>query len=314
MNTSHPAGMTGFICRRVDPAREAEAEVIMRRLMALSRSAPGFIGSEIFPPIAGVQDAYIVLYRFDSSEHMRDWLKCPERNELTRQIDPLLLSPSFETVFAHRRREPGTVSSVFSYKVRKGFEAEFLKWRRRIVEEGSTWEGYVGVETFDTFDSLNPEFVSVVRYDSREHLDAWLDSKERAKLMKEMRPLTNAFRVRRIGTGFEGWFEYSDDNTQPPVAWRQGLVVLSGLFPVIMTLRELLMPLFSALPFPVAFLILLTIDVAILTYFLMPHYSRFMNFWLRPGLNSTWCSELGGWAVILGLIGTTLALALIRHM
>jgi len=310
MEAFDAAGVTGIIWRRIDPAREAEAEVLMHRLMMLSRGSEGFVGSEIFPPIAGVQDAYVVLYRFSSGENLRRWLQCPERHEIFRQIEPLLLEPTFECFFAHRRRTPGTVSSVFSYRIRPGCEDRFVDWRRRIFEAVRTWEGFLGTESFDTLDSDHPEFVVVARFDSRAHLDAWLHCAPRAKLIEEVHDYVEDYRVRRIGSGFEGWFEYSDD-TAPPAPWRQGMVVLAALFPVILLLRHLLAPVFTVLPFPLAFLILLAVDISLLTYLIMPHFSRFMNFWLRPKPDHRLRNELCGWGVLLGLIATALAVTLI---
>ena len=244
MDAFDAAGVTGLVWRRVDPAREAEAEALMRQLMMLSRRSVGFQGSEIFPPIAGVQDAYVVLYRFNSGENLRRWLGSPDRHGIFQQIERLLRQPSHEFFFAHRRRVPGTVSTVFSYRVRPGHEAEFHDWRRRIVEASRKWEGFLGTESFDTLDSANPEFVVVLRFDSRPHLEAWLQCPERALLIAEVHQYVEDYRVRRIGSGFEGWFEYGDDSA-PPAPWRQGLVILSALFPVITFLRHLLAPLFA---------------------------------------------------------------------
>lgn len=304
------SGVTGIVWRRVDPAREAEAEVVMQRLMALCRQQVGFLGSEIFPPIPGVQEAYVVLYRFNNAENLRHWLKSGERDELFDQIAPLLLQPPFEFFLAHRRRTPGTASSVFAYRIRPGAEEKFREWRQRILEECRKFNGFLGTEAFDTVDSEQPEFVVVVRFNNRANLDAWLHSKVRAGFMKEVPAYVERYRLRRMGTGFEGWFNISDD-TRPPVPWRQGMVVLAALFPVIMTLRHLLGFLFTLMPFPVAFLVLLTIDVTILTYFIMPHFSRIMNFWLRPKPGYPWWKELAGWMILLSLLGVTLAVTLI---
>ena len=311
MNVFDAAGVTGIIWRRVDPDREEEAEEIMKRLMVLSREYSGYLGSEVFPPVPGVQDAYVVLYRFRTTESLRSWLGCAQRADLLRQVEACLLEPSHEFFVAHRGRVPGTASTVLAYRIREGCEEEFASWRARILEESRRWPGFLGAEAFDALDSAtHPELIIVLRFDSKEHLEGWLHSPVRAEYMREVRPLIHEYRVRRTGTGFEGWFDISDEN-RPPAAWRQGLVVLTALFPIIMLLRTLLAPLFHLLPLPVAFLILLTVDICILTFLVMPRFSRLMGFWLRPKLNATWRTEAAGFAIILGVLGVTLAVALL---
>lgn len=308
------SGVTGIVWRRVDPAHETEAEEIMKELMGLSRTYIGYLGSEVFPPVPGVQDAYVVLYRFSTSEHLSTWLGSPHRAALLQQIETLLVEPSREFFIAHRGRAQGTASTVLAYHIREGSEAAFHAWRTRILEASRQAPGFLGAEAFDTLDnSQHPEFVVVLRFDTRAHLDYWLTSDTRARFMEEVRPLIHEYRIRRHGTGFEGWFDISAQQ-QPPASWRQGLIVLTALFPVIMSLRTLLQPLFHIFPTPVAFLILLTVDMTILTYLIMPRFSRLMAFWLKPKLNATWRTELAGWAIILGIISITLTICLLTRV
>lgn len=305
MEAFDAAGVTGIVWRRVIPGKEEQAEAAMREIMGLSRQAEGFLGSEIFPPIPGVQDAYVVLYRFNRGSHLRQWLACGRRQELLRKIAGLLEVPAVEFFFTHGRQQAGSASSVFAYRIRVEKEGEFQEWRRRILEEVRTWKGFLGTESFDTLEGTEPEFIVVVRFDSRANLDTWLRSKVRNEFMREVRAYVHHYSLRRIGSGFEGWFDISE-NTVPPARWRQALVILSALFPVIMVMRQLLSPIFHILPLPVAFLILLALDMAFLTYVVMPYYSRLMNFWLRPGGNFNWRSELAGSSIIIGIIALTL--------
>lgn len=314
MNTLDAAGVTGIVRRRVRPAHEAEAEELMKQLMALSRNHPGYLGSEVFPPVPGVQDAYVVLYRFSSSEQLCDWLGCAQRTELLHRMEELLEEPSSEFFVAHRGRIPGTASTVLAYHIREGCEEEFRSWRARILEASRLAPGFLGAEAFDAIDSVTcREVVVVLRFDTRAHLDTWMQSDVRARFMEELRPLIHEYQIRRHSTGFEGWFDISAQQT-PPARWRQGLVVLTALFPVIMILRTLLAPFFKIFPAPVAFLILLTVDMAVLTYLVMPHFSRLMGFWLKPKLNATWRTELAGWLIILGVISIALTVSLIFHI
>jgi len=303
------AGVTGIVWRRVDPQREAEAEALMHQIMLLAREAEGYLGSEIFPPIPGVQDAYVVLYRFDRGDHLRRWLGSTWRQELLRRMEDMLLAPPFEFFFSHRRRDSGSASSVFAYRIRPEREEDFRDWRRRILAEARKWEGFLGTESFDTLDSAQPEFVVVVRFNNRANLDAWLTSRPRQVFMKEVQGYVEHYHLRRIGTGFEGWFDTSESKP-PPARWRQALLVLTALFPVIMLMRQILAPVFASLPVPVAFLLLLSLDMVLLTYGVMPHFSRMMDFWLRPGPGSTWRTELAGGSIILGILSVSLGLTL----
>jgi antibiotic biosynthesis monooxygenase (ABM) superfamily enzyme len=303
-------GVTGIIWRRVAPGREPEAEAVMRKLMALSRQTEGFLGSEIFPPIPGVQDAYVVLYRYGRGENLREWLSSAQRQEYLKEMSALLLEPSVEFYFAHGRQPAGTASSVFAYRINEGCEQAFRIWRQRILEEVRKWPGFLGTESFDSVEGTDPEFVVVVRFDSREHLDGWLESPVRKAYMKEVGQYVDRYTLRRIGSGFEGWFDISP-NSAPPARWRQALVILSALFPVIMVMRQLLSPVFHWFPLPVAFLILLTVDMVFLTYVVMPHYSRMMQFWLSPAGSWNWRRELAGLAILLGVIGCSLGVFLI---
>ncbi len=309
MEAFDSAGVTGIVWRRVAPGQEAAAEDVMRKIMALARQYEGCLGSEIFPPIPGVQDAYVVLYRFNRGSNLRHWLKSSLRLEMLRKIDGLLLEPAHEFFFAHSRRQAGTASSVFAYRIRPDREADFQDWRRRILEEARRWDGFLGTESFDTLDSAHPEFVVVVRFDNRTHLDAWLQSEIRKTFMAEVRKYVDHYALRRIGSGFEGWFE-NPESKNSPASWRQAMVILTALYPVIMTLRQVLFPVFAVLPMPAAFLVLLTVDMAVLTYIVMPRFTLLMNFWLRPGPGATWRTELAGWVILLGIVGLTMAVCL----
>jgi antibiotic biosynthesis monooxygenase (ABM) superfamily enzyme len=310
MEAFDAGGVTGIVWRRVAPGGEPRAEEIMRELMGLARRREGYLGSEIFPPIPGVQDAYVVLYRFDSGAHLRGWLGCDRRQELLGQMTGLLLEPAKEFFFAHSRTREGTASSVFAYRIREDRQEIFEDWRRRIFAEMQKWDGFLGTESFDAIEGGGPEFIVVVRFDSRAHLDAWMQSPVRKAFLREMRDYVEDFSVRRIGSGFEGWFDTSKAIV-PPARWRQALVILSALFLVIMIMRHILAPVFTMFPMPVAFLVLLTLDIAVLTYVVMPRYTRWMSFWLNPGASPAWWRELAGWAVVLGLIGATLAVFLV---
>jgi uncharacterized protein len=303
--------MTGIVVRFVRVGAEAEVETLLKRTAEACRARDGCLGTEVFPPIPGVQEPYVVIFRYDSNAALRAWLESQPRLELVREVEPLLDQPAVEFHFAGRRRSSGTVSTVFAYRVKGGSREDFDGWRDRINAEARKQPGFVSVESFDSVEDGLPFRVHVVRFDNRENFDLWLASNSRAALFEEVQEYVHEYQVRRIGTGFEGWFDYGRDAAKPPANWRQWLVILGALFPVIMILKALFAPLFEVLPFPLAFFLLLAVDVAVLTWVIMPQFTRLMNFWLRPAASATWWTQLGGLAILAGLMGATLAVSLI---
>lgn len=74
--------VTVVVSNRVAPDQE-QAFLAWRQQMADAESRyPGFRGSEVFRPIAGVQDEWTTIYRFDTAGNLDRWLTSPERHRL----------------------------------------------------------------------------------------------------------------------------------------------------------------------------------------------------------------------------------------
>jgi hypothetical protein len=48
---------------------------------------PGYLRSEVFQPVPGVQDDTVVVFSFDSREHLDDWLCSNERQALLGEVE-----------------------------------------------------------------------------------------------------------------------------------------------------------------------------------------------------------------------------------
>lgn len=60
------------------------------RLVQALTTFEGFIRSELFPPIPGIQDDTVVLLSFDTREHLDAWLGSRVRQQLLEEIDPYI--------------------------------------------------------------------------------------------------------------------------------------------------------------------------------------------------------------------------------
>jgi antibiotic biosynthesis monooxygenase (ABM) superfamily enzyme len=75
---------TVVIAQRPKPGREDDYRRWQTEIDDASRTFPGFEGVEVIPPVPGIQDAYVVIFRFDSFAHLDAWLSSDTRQGAAR--------------------------------------------------------------------------------------------------------------------------------------------------------------------------------------------------------------------------------------
>jgi len=84
----------------IDPALVEEFLDWQQRLTDAERAFPGFGGSELFRQVPGVQEDWTAVFRFDTEEHLNDWLESPDRKRLLDE------GAHFQKLRAASGREP----------------------------------------------------------------------------------------------------------------------------------------------------------------------------------------------------------------
>jgi hypothetical protein len=74
--------VTVAVSHQVNPADEDEFLAWQERLRLAESTFPGFRGSELFRPVAGVQTDWTALYRYDNAADLDRWLVSDERKRL----------------------------------------------------------------------------------------------------------------------------------------------------------------------------------------------------------------------------------------
>lgn len=93
-------GVVVVVAHAVDPRREAEFLAWHERMLRAERAFTGFLGSELFRPVPGIQDDWTIVYRFDTAENLDRWLASPER---ARMLDE---GRGFRDFRLHRISQP----------------------------------------------------------------------------------------------------------------------------------------------------------------------------------------------------------------
>jgi uncharacterized protein len=248
---------------------------------------PGFIEQKVMPPHPPMQVDWVILQRFVDGEAATRWLKSPERQRRLEGVAPMLVGrDDVHVVKDEAGVRPAPVSAVISTRVKAGQEEAYRSWERRIAAAQARAPGFQGYRFESPVPGVQEDFLAIVRFDTEAHLQDWLASPERRKLIEEASPLTEEFHSRIVHSGFEHWFsENAATGTAPPAAWKMNMLVLLMLYPVVVLFGFFVgMPLFInkfGLPFPIASFLGNIVSVSA-TAFLVPWIAGHFGWWLRP--------------------------------
>jgi antibiotic biosynthesis monooxygenase (ABM) superfamily enzyme len=267
---------------------------------------PGFIQQTVTPPSPPVQVDWVILQRFQGAAAALGWLNSEQRLKRMEEVTPILIGRDDVHIVKDAKAGvlPAPISAVISMRIRSGQEAAYRIWEQRIAALQSKARGFQGYRFEPPTPGVQDDWLSVVRFDTEGNLQAWLDSSARHELLEEARTFVEEHSVRIARTGFDQWFPARTGET--PAAWKQNLLVLLMLYPVVYFLiTSIQIPLLSGragLPFAVALFIGNAVSVLLLSY-LVPLSCRIFGWWLRPASAYRWQIGFAGTALILTLYG-----------
>jgi antibiotic biosynthesis monooxygenase (ABM) superfamily enzyme len=265
---------------------------------------PGFLAAEINPP-SSVQPEWVVIYRFDSVAHVQAWLNSASRQDRLVSGEQYFDGPGTQQVLGggSQPKDP-LVTVAVSHRVSPENVDEFIAWQDRLRRAESKLPGYRGSELFRPIKGIQDEWTALYRYGSAADLEAWLVSEERKQLLEEGAKFAD-FHSRTIDNSFGSWFAFDahGEPASPPSDIKTSLAVWFGLYPTVMVLTLLLLP----MHFPLWLNLLIgnLLSSVTMTLVTMPFYvNRLLKDWLHPQLKpprpqANW----RGVAIILGGLG-----------
>jgi uncharacterized protein len=85
--------VTATVTRRIKPGHEDAYEEFLAGISGAAKAFPGYLGDEVFRPAGSTGGEYRVVYRFDSSAHLRGWLESRERAAWLERAEPHVAGP-----------------------------------------------------------------------------------------------------------------------------------------------------------------------------------------------------------------------------
>jgi antibiotic biosynthesis monooxygenase (ABM) superfamily enzyme len=155
----------------------------------------------------------------------------------------------------------------------------------RIQAAQAKYPGYGGMYLQPPTDGkADATWTTLVRYDTAEHLEAWMASPERAAMLQEAEAFVDNVELVRLATAFPGWVPVDPATGKGPPDWKTALLVLLGLFPIVMLELRYFNPVASAWAWNTSFATLIScaIGVAATSFVTMPLLVRWFHWWLFP--------------------------------
>jgi hypothetical protein len=290
-----PTIATAIVACRVKPGMEDLFRAQQKIVQKAAEARPGFVHAELIAPVPGVQEEFVVVFRFENGALLQAWLGSPDREEVHAKLREYLEEPPRTQVVAHPPSPVPSVSMVFSHEILPGKIDAYRQWNERILDAVRRFPGYVDEQSFEPVPGVQETWVNILRFRKAEDMDRWIASPERRTLIAELPKMVAVTEVRRLATGLEGWFASRANGAGAPSGpppWKQALAVLAALYPTTLAVRAgLTAVLPTGVSFPLANLLGNALAVALMTWVLMPRVTRGLSFWLfprKPSLANDW--------------------------
>lgn len=271
---------------------------------------PGYISSDIMPPDEH-SDMWTIVLNFKSAVDLDAWQQSKERADLTGELLPLVTGGNLGEIVkkeAPASAQPTTnVTQVILSQIKPGMEDAYREWCARIQQAQSQYPGYRGMYLQPPA-SHGSHWTTLLRFDTTEHLEAWLAAPERAELLQESKAFIEKEELMRLATSFPGWVPINPLTGKGPPDWKTALLVLLGLYPIVVIELRFLNPLLRGLNSSLATFIGNALSVAGTTFITMPVFIRAFGWWLFLDKTSARWATPAGLGILSGVFAAEIAL------
>lgn len=182
------------------------------------------------------------------------------------------------------RTAADAVTAVVTRRVKPGHEAAYEAALARLQADGAAFDGYLGATTQRPAPgAAEPVYISVIRFASLAQWQAFEHSERRAAFAAEVAPHVQADAVWDTHTGLEFWFSPPAGTVvAQPVRWRMALVMVVVVYALVALIGGAVAALLPSVPAPLRLLLTIALEVALLTWWLMPRLTRWLAPWIYP--------------------------------
>jgi uncharacterized protein len=185
---------------------------------------------------------------------------------------------------ANRQTQDHGATAVITHRLRQESHPDYERWLEEIAPLCKASPGHLDWHIVRPIPDLTETYTVVIRFDTRDHLQRWMESPDRARLIDKVRPLLVGGDDYFISSGLDFWFMPNEVKSKAPVRWKQYLVTWSAIYPLVLCVPLLVVPALKALGAPlitpITTLAVTGVVVFFMVYVIMPRYTKLIHKWL----------------------------------
>lgn len=269
---------------RIKPDQKISFAAWQSQFHAAIASFKGFTSLEITSPNQNGKLEWSLKQCFENEEDLKAWCDSAERKALLKSLEPMLISDTLKALFEESiSNQMNGVTEVFVTTVSPSEVKAYRQWIGKIHEAEMRFPGFQRVYVQAPYSEKSETWVTLLQFDTVDHLDEWLQSKERKEILEEARLIVLSLESHRVTSSFAGWF---GNLTMPPPVWKQTMLVLLVLYPIVMLELKYLMPWTTYLNLSLGTFIGNALSVSLVSWPMMPLAIFFLRWWLSPAVSS----------------------------
>lgn len=173
---------------------------------------------------------------------------------------------------------------VITHHVSAIQQPQYEQWLNEIGPICKASQGLLDWHIIRPITDLTDTYTVIIRYDNHQNLRNWIESEDRKRLISKIDKLLANQEYVQINSGLDFLFSEVGEKPKTPVRWKQFLITWSAIFPLVVTLPLILLPILRWIKVPdnhlLNTLIVTGAVVSLMVYVVMPRYTKLVRHWL----------------------------------
>lgn len=169
--------------------------------------------------------------------------------------------------------------------IKPGYEREYEQSLAKLIDQAEELDGYMGVNIARPQNKKNPLYVFSAKFDTKEHLQKYINSPFRKALIHEWHDKSQGPIAEKTLSGVDWWFVLPGGHSDIP-KYKMVFLTIAAAYPIVMFFTVILTGFENIAYTALRTLFTITMTVILMTYFTLPFLINYFKKWLQEDSKS----------------------------